>query len=94
MELRKNLDRDGRDAGAATITYPSCTSATTRPGALDDLADPDHARVRQPRNPTSDTCNICHSLREHIVASSCVRLTGGTAWKRVQQVPMSSSRAK
>jgi transposase-like protein len=48
IALRKNLDRRGHDAGAATIAAHPRAPARRQPGGLDDLADPVRPRVRHP----------------------------------------------
>lgn len=64
VELRKDLDRDGHDAGAATIAYHlAAPRARLRgPGGLDDLADPDRPRVPHPATPQTPEVQL-HPVR-------------------------------
>ena len=48
VEIRKDLDRGGHEAGAATIAFHLDQRHGHRAGGLDDLADPDRPRVRHP----------------------------------------------
>jgi transposase-like protein len=48
IAIRKDLDKHGHEAGAATIAAHLAARNTHAPRGVDDLADPDRPRVRHP----------------------------------------------
>jgi transposase-like protein len=56
IALRKDLDRSGHEAGAATIAAHLQQTSPACPGGVDDLADPVRPRIRHPT--TAQTTQI------------------------------------